>query len=182
MSFEEILQKISEYWAVFVASGAYVLFLTYGTVIIKQLFAKVSTSRIVAKFIDKIGGTLTFLKENASMLYAKLQRLFDKVQRLENQVELLKSTLNDMYIKVDAFMEAILTADGQEEVMQSYNNILGNSKPVLRQEIIEAEVFEQLEEPKEEPKKEEKPEQPKVAKEKNKKTTKEVKADVEELY
>lgn len=178
MSFEEILETISQYWALFITTGAYGLIMTYGVVFIRGLLTKATTSKIVNKFIDGIGGTLSFLKEQANLTYTKLQRLFQRVQSLQNEVEVLKGTLGDMYLKVDAFMQAILTADGQEQVLQSYNSIMENVKPVLEAKGIEPEI-EVVEEP---VKEEVVVEEPKKTKKQKKQKNKEVIEYVEELY
>lgn len=176
MNLEEILQTLSEYWAVFASSGLYITLSAYGAILIKQLFTKATASRVV-NTITK--GLLRIAKQTKN----KVIEIFSLVNYVKNKIDTMHQEQIEFFAEQRAFMQSILEASGQEDVLLAYNSNLtalnGTVTPVIEnvEQLVE-EQFESLEEPLTKV-------QIKLAKKlekKNKKTTKEVNANVEELY
>lgn len=180
MSLEEIFELISEYWEIFIASGAFTTLSVYGAIIIKQLFTRATASTVVTKITNSL---LRLVKQ----IKNKVIEIFSVVNYVKNKIDTMHQEQIEFFAEQRAFMQSILEASGQEDVLLAYNSNLtalnSTVTPVIENvaQLVE-EPFESLEEPltKAQIKLAKKLE--KKNKKVNKKSTKEVNANVEELY
>jgi len=137
---EEILQKISEYWAVFVASGAYVTLSAYGAILIKQLFTKATANRVVTQITDGLLASVLFIKEKVSKILKLVRKIF-------NNSEETKQMLIDFIAEQRAFNQTMLDAHDEEQrrvLVNSYEANLSRLTPVTQE--VEQEVEEDINE------------------------------------
>lgn len=112
MNLEQILQTMSEYWEVFITSGAYVTLSAYGAVIIKQLFTKATASLVVEKITNSLNAMVLFIK--------------NKVIKTSDDVSEIKTMLSQFIIKQEAFNKTILENHSQEDRILLENSYQAN--------------------------------------------------------